>query len=336
MSNLIIKTNKKFSDLTTFRIGGLIKYYCEVKNKDEVRQAANFAKKNNLKIFVLGGGSDFLASDADFDGLVIKYVGNKFSFKDANVTAEAGMEWDQLVKETIKRNLQGIECLSGIPGTVGAAPIQNIGAYGQELKDTFLKLTAFDIYNDRFVVFDKNDCRFGYRESIFKKKSHWQKFIITDITLKLSKDNKPKTVYESLEKLVDKNLTLKSVRKAVLTLRREKLEDPKNVGNAGSFFKNPVISGKIKERLEKKYPDLKFFPYKSKFKISAAWLIEKAGWKGKQYKGAGVSSKHALILINRSGNAKARDINDLADKIIKDVNKKFGIKLEREVQLINF
>lgn len=336
MNKLRIYDNKKFSDLTTFRIGGPIKYYAEVKNKDEVCEAVAFAKENKLKIFILGGGSDFLASDADFDGLVVKYIGSGFKMAGDSITAEAGMEWDKLVEEIVNKNLQGVECLSGIPGTVGAAPIQNIGAYGQELKDTFVNLTAYDIDKGKFVIFDKNDCKFGYRESIFKEKSHWQKYIITDITLKLKSNAKPGVIYESLRATINENSSLAEIRAAVLKVRSEKLEDPKVIGNAGSFFKNPVIDSDKKEHLEKDYPDLKVFPFNGKFKISAAWLIEEAGWKGKSLGMAAISPKHSLILINPGNNANASDILKLSEAVISDVEDKFGVKLEREVQLINF
>jgi len=219
---------------------------------------------------------------------------------------------------------------------VGASPVQNIGAYGQEIADTFVSLTAYDIENEKSVTFNKEDCRFGYRESIFKEKSHWQKYIIVDVTLKFNKNAKLKINYESLKGYVKENPTLIDVRNAVLEVRKTKLEDPNKVGNAGSFFKNPTIDIEQKEKLQSKYSDIKIFPFENKFKVSAAWLIEKAGWKGKTHKGVGVSPKHALILINASGKAKAEDVLELSEMITTDIYKKFGIKLEREVQLINF
>jgi len=326
----------KFSDITSFKIGGKIKKYFEVKTKEELENAAKYAKENNLPIFVIGGGTDFLASDKEFNGAVIKYTGNNVSLNDEMVTAEGGLLWDKLVEYSVKNNLQGIECLSGIPGTVGASPIQNIGAYGQELADTFVELTAYDIDKQKFVKFNKADCKFGYRESIFKQKSHWQKYIITDITLKLNKNTRSTVNYESLKGQLKDKPTLMDVRNAVLEVRNEKLEDPEKVGNAGSFFKNPIINVSLKEKLEKEFPEIKIFPFGNKFKVSAAWLIETAGWKGKTYKDVGVSSKHALILVNKSGKANAHDLLKLSEMITSDVYKKFGVKLEREVQLINF
>ncbi len=333
--------NVSFRDLTTFRVGGKIKNYKEIKNKQELISAVTFAKENKLSIFVLGGGSDILVSDKDFNGLVIKYAGSGMSFVDnETVKVEAGESWDTFVEEVVELGLQGVECLSGIPGTVGASPIQNIGAYGQELKDSFENLTAYDIEKEKFIEFKKSDCEFGYRESSFKKKENWQKYVITDVTFKLNKDKGPEVKYDSLKNYIEehsiKDPTLKQVREAVLDIRSGKFENPKEVGNAGSFFKNPIVSKEKKIELEEKYPDIKSFPFGEKYKLFAGWLVENAGWKGKVHKTAAVSPKHALILINPSGNAKAEDVIELSNKIIQDVDDKFGVKLEREVQLINF
>ncbi len=326
-----------FKDLTTFRIGGKIKKYFEIKNKEEIQKAVEFAKENSLPIFVIGDGTDILVSDKNFDGVVIKYIGDKIQVTSDKITAEAGVNWDKVVEEAVGEGLQGIECLSGIPGTVGAAPIQNIGAYGQELSETFVSLEAYDIEKERFVTFSKGDCEFGYRESIFKKKDHWQKYIICGIKLKLSKKNISSVNYESLSKYISsKSPTISQIREAVLKVRSERLENPKKVGNAGSFFKNPIVTQQEKEKLEIKFPGITIFPFGEKFKISAGWLIENAGWKGKEFGNAAVSSKHALILINKTGKATAKEVYDLSQEIIDDVYKKFGIKLEREVQLINF
>lgn len=308
-----------FKQLTTFRIGGKIKYYRKVSNDSEIISAIKFARENNLQIFIIGEGSDILVSDNDFNGLVIKYIGKKIKLDNHLIIAEAGEVWDDLVKYAVKNNLQGIECLSGIPGTVGAAPIQNIGAYGQELKDIFVSLKAYDVDNEKFVEFSNDDCKFKYRESIFKTREYWQKFLITEVKFKLNK-------YE------DKELDLQDIRNEILRVRSEKFENPKIVGNAGSFFKNPTVNDETLKLLLERFSDLKHFG----LKLSAGWLIEKVGWKGKNYKSAGVSKAHALILVNPEGRAKAQDVLELSEKIIEDVHGKFGIELEREVQLINF
>jgi len=314
-----IINNKSFKDLTTFHIGGKIRHLAEIENKDEIAEVVRFAKDNNLKIFIIGGGSDFLVSDKEFEGLVIKFIGSKCNVDGNLVTGEAGMDWDDLVEVTVANNLQGMECLSGIPGTVGASPIQNIGAYGQEMSDTFYKLEAYDIKDEKFVTFNKSECEFGYRESIFKKKEHWQRYIIVNVTFKLNSDKRKIVIYESLKNIVNEGSTLEEIRNAVLSTRREKLENPADF-----------------DELLRSYPEAKIFPFKDKFKVFAGWLIENAGMKGKELGGAAVSPKHALILINKTGSATASEVYDLSELIIFKVNEKFGIKLEREVQLINF
>jgi len=328
--------DKSFKDLTTFRIGGNIKYYVEVKDEDEIFEVLDFAESKNLPIFIIGGGSDFLAGEKVFEGLVIKYTGSDYSISDDIITGGGGMVWDDLVKIAVENEFAGIECLSGIPGTVGASPIQNIGAYGQEMKDTFLKLEAIDIEERKRVKFSLNDCKFGYRESIFKDKKYWQKYLILSVSFKLKKGGNPGVTYESLKGAIGENPTLLEVREAVLKVRAQKLEDPKEFGNAGSFFKNPIVDAAKKKDLESHFPDVKIFPSGNLYKVSAAWLIDKTGLKGKEVGGAVVSTKHALILINKSGSATADDVFSLSDMVINEVFNKFGVRLEREVQLINF
>jgi UDP-N-acetylmuramoylalanine--D-glutamate ligase/UDP-N-acetylmuramate--L-alanine ligase/UDP-N-acetylenolpyruvoylglucosamine reductase len=327
-----IRENINLKELTTFRIGGPARYYAEVNNEDELLKVNKFANDNNLKIFILGGGSDILVSDKGFDGIVVKYVGNNLSQAGNTVTAEAGLLWDELVGYTVKNNLQGIECMSGIPGTVGASPVQNLGAYGQEIKDTLLSLRVFEFKSGKFLEFSNKDCQFDYRESFFKNPENWQKYLITSVSLKLSKNNHPKVGYESLSNyLRGKNIinpSLKEIREAVLNLRREKLENPKEFGNAGSFFKNPVVNKEI--------AGIPGYQFGNKYKLFAGWLIDKAGWKGQSYKNVAVSSKNSLILINKSGNANSSDVIELANKIKESVKEKFGVILEPEVQFIGF
>lgn len=314
---------RNFKSLTTLKVGGNIKFFREVSSKEDVVEAVDFAKGKKLPIFVIGGGSDIAVSDKDFDGLVIKYIGNKCKFDEETVTVESGMVWDDLVKLAIEKNLQGIECLSGIPGSVGAAPIQNIGAYGQELSDTFVSLTAYDIEKEKFIEFGKTDCHFGYRESVFKQKKYWQKFVITDITLKLKKYS-------------DNDLSLQTIRNEILRVREEKLVSHKEVPNAGSFFKNPIIDLSKKVELEEKYFDIKIYPFENRYKVFAGFLIEKSGWKGKSLGPVKVSDKHALVLTNPEGKGSFAHIKKLADAIIEDVYKMFKIKLDPEVQYIEF
>ncbi|MCX6705424.1 MAG: FAD-binding protein, partial [Candidatus Woesebacteria bacterium] len=196
--NINIQENVNLKELTTFKIGGPARFYAEVGNEEDVLEISKFAKENNLKIFILGGGSDVLINDKGFDGMVIRYIGDSISYIGGTITAGAGASWDDLVKSTVDHNLQGIECMSGIPGMVGASPVQNLGAYGQEIKDTLLSLRAFEFKSGKFLEFSNKDCQFDYRESFFKKPENYQKYLITSIPLKLSKNGSPKVEYESL------------------------------------------------------------------------------------------------------------------------------------------
>lgn len=337
-TTIVDMNNISFKDLTTFKTGGNIKYYFEVPSEKDLVEKITFAKKNNLPIFIIGGGSDILVSDKDFDGVVVKYTGKTITEKDGILMAEAGLEWDKVVEYAVNRDLQGIECLSAIPGTVGAAPIQNIGAYGQELKNTFVELVAYDIENEKFVTFLNKDCKFTYRDSIFKTDQYWQKFVIVRITLKLSPHEKPMVKYDSLKKYLTSSVdhTLEEVREAVIKVREEKLENWLNMPNAGSYFKNPIIGFNKKTEIEKIFPDVMIYPFEKYYKIPAGWLIEKTGWKGKSLGPVKVSDKHALILTNPKGKGKTEDILKLADAIKTDVQKMFGIVLETEVQIIDF
>lgn len=345
MAKFKLKTNVPLKSLTTFQVGGRARYLAEVENEDQLIEAVNFAKGKRLGIFILGGGSDILISDEGFDGLVIRYKDKSIEFNDKKryvlVTAGAGVIWDDLVASSVKKGLQGIECMSGIPGTVGASPIQNIGAYGQELKDVFVELSAFDLQKKQIISFDKKKCEFSYRESVFKKKKAKGCYLITKVTLRLKKSIKPTVTYESLRQYLDgkgiKNPNLAQVRNAVLDIRGQKLEDPGVLGNAGSFFKNPIIERKFLKRLKQNYPEIPYYPAgDAKVKLFAGWLVEHAGWKGKRFKNAMVSEKNAIVITNPEGRASAREVRKLAQSISRDVYKKFQVKLEPEVQFIGF
>ncbi len=340
-----IQENINIAELTTFRTGGEASYFARVKNKEELEKAVSFAKKKNLPIFVLGEGSNVLINDKKFKALVIRLENKRFVVKEKSggteILSGAGRNWDNLVGETVKSNLQGIECLSGIPGTVGAAPYQNIGAYGQELKDAFVELTAFDLKENCFVNLNKKRCNFGYRDSLFKNPKYKNRYIIFEVVLKLYKNKKPTVLYESLKQLMEerdlKNPSLAEIRRTVLELRSQRLIDPQKTGNAGSFFKNPIVKTSTLKRIQREYPNVPGFPAdKGKVKIFAGWLIEKAGWKGYKDKNVGVSKDNALVLVNLTGRAQAREISGLASKISDDVYKKFKVRLIPEVQFVNF
>lgn len=331
-----LQADVSLAPLTTFKIGGPAKYYTAIKTRKLLIETAVFAKENDLSIFVLGEGSDILIDDQGVNALVIQPINQTITHnqKDGLVTAGAGAHWDNLVQYAVKRNLQGIECLSGIPGSVGAAPVQNIGAYGQELSDSFAYLQAFDLKEKRFVTLSKEDCQFEYRESIFKKPQFKGRFIIWSITLKLNKDHPPTLTYQSLKEQFKGTPSLQLLRQIVLQTRLKKLDDPNLTPNAGSFFKNPIITKTALKKLLKMFPELPYLLFKNKVKLFSAWLIEQVGFKGKVFKNVAVSEKNALVLVNKN-NGTSKQLLELADLITKSVQKKFGVKLEPEVQYIS-
>ena len=311
----------KFKDLTTSKIGGSIRYFFNVNNLDGLVEKVLFAKRRKLPIFIIGEGSDILVSDRYFNSVVIRYTANKIEIDNSIVTAEAGVTWDKLVKFTVDGMLQGMECLSGIPGTVGASPIQNIGAYGQELLDTFVSLKAYDIENEKVVTFDKKKCEFGYRESIFKRQSHWQKYVILEVKFKLNKIE---------------GVDLLKTRKNILKLRNQKLEDPRVVPNAGSFFKNPIIDREKAEELKDKYSNLPVYETedKDRVKVSLAWIIDHiCEYKNVRKGNVGIYKNQALVIVNE-GDATAEEIIDFVNDIKKIVKEKTDIEIEMEVEQI--
>ncbi|MDH3269626.1 MAG: UDP-N-acetylmuramate dehydrogenase, partial [Ignavibacteria bacterium] len=278
----------------------------------------------------------------DFDGLIIKVSQSDINVLEENndsvlIEVGAGINWDDFVKFCVEKNYCGIENLTLIPGTVGAAPIQNIGAYGQELADTFYELNGFYTDTCQKKTFGKNECKLSYRSSIFKEKLK-NKFIITSVRFKLSKIQKPNTLYKTLNEYLSNkqntNPTIKDISRAVEEIRRQRLPDPEKIGNAGSFFKNPEMNFENVERLKAEYPNIKTFPSElNKVKISAGWLIEKSGWKGKRAGDVGTSPEHALVICNY-GNATGAEILEFAMRIKEEVANKFGITLEEEVNII--
>ncbi|MBI2062595.1 MAG: UDP-N-acetylmuramate dehydrogenase [Candidatus Yanofskybacteria bacterium] len=327
-----IKKNVILAPYTTFRIGGPARYFCEVGSVDDLKDALQFSKENNLPLFILGGGSNVLVSDKGFDGLVIKMEIKGLEFNGELLNAGAGENWDDVVGKAVAEDLGGIENLSFIPGTVGGAVYQNIGAYGVELKDVLKSLEAVDARSREIKTFSNSDCRFGYRDSVFKTKEKGN-FIILRVNLELSKNREPKIDYPDLVKIFGgKQPTILEVRNAVIRIRQNKLPYPHEAGNAGSFFKNPIVPISNYQLLISKYSDLKGRDLgNGSVKLSAAQFIEKCGWKGKAYGNIGVSEKHSLVLVNY-GNGTAEEIINLAEKIKKAVKTEFGVVLEPEVE----
>ncbi len=336
-----IEENFPLKDFNTFGIDVNAKYFCSINNDEELLTLFEdkfFLKSDKL---ILGGGSNILLTK-DFDGLIIKINMQNIEVINENentilIKASSGIVWETLIQYALKRNFGGIENLTSIPGSVGAAPIQNIGAYGQELKDTFYSLEGFDINSFQKRTFEKNDCRFAYRNSIFKEELK-NKFIITSVTLQLSKNPVVNTAYGSIkEELEKRNITKPTIQDAaevISKIRKSKLPDPVEIGNAGSFFKNPEISVDDYLKIKDEYNDVVSYPIDDeKVKVPAAWLIEKCGWKGKRFGNYGVHKYQALIIVNYGG-AKGSEIYALSQEIKESVFIKFGVLLQEEVNII--
>lgn len=335
-----IEENKSLKEYNTFHIDCKARYFVSISTIEELKEV--LANKKFENRFLLGGGSNMLLT-GDIDALVIhlNLKGITILSEDqqkVNIEVMAGENWHQFVMFCISNNYGGVENLSLIPGNVGTAPIQNIGAYGVELKDTFVKCNAVEIDTQRERVFTKTDCNFGYRNSVFKNDLKG-KYIITSVVFELTKTNhKKSTSYGAIQdKLAEKNIfdpTIKDISDAVISIRESKLPDPAKLGNSGSFFKNPVIDSETFREFRVKFPEAPFYEVSaSQFKIPAGWLIEQAGFKGKQFGDAGVHKNQALVLVNY-GNASGQEIWELAILIQKKIKEMFGIYIEPEVNVI--
>ena len=338
---MLLLKNHSIKNLNTFGVDVKAKLFTEAFSEEELLELICDKNIMQEKKLILGSGSNILFTK-DFDGLIIKDSISGINVVEENedfvlVEAGAGVIWNDLVNYCVEKNFGGVENLTLIPGTVGAAPIQNIGAYGQELADTFFSLNGVFIETGEWKSFNREQCDFSYRTSIFKKKLK-NEFIITSVKLKLSANPKPNTNYKILnDHLLQKGLAnpnIKDVSKAIAEIRRSKLPDPLKIGNAGSFFKNPVLSDETINKLKTEFPDLISFPSETgQAKVSAGWLIEKCGWKGKRVGDVGTSADHALIVCN-FGNATGAEILEFAMRIKEEVANKFGITLEEEVNIL--
>ncbi|WP_419488086.1 UDP-N-acetylmuramate dehydrogenase [Chryseobacterium bernardetii] len=337
-----MQENFSLKPYNTFGVDAQAKYFVEINSIEELRDALTFSKKNTLPLLFLGGGSNILLTK-DFDGLAIKLNLKNISEKDLNenevlVTAKAGENWHEFVMYCLSKNYGGLENLSLIPGNVGTSPMQNIGAYGTEIKDVFVCCQVLDLENFELTTFDLEKCRFGYRDSIFKQEGKGR-YIILDVTFKLTKkEHQIKTEYgaitSELQNLGITNPTIQDVSKAVINIRQSKLPDPKQIGNAGSFFKNPTIPLVQFEDLKQKFNNIQGYPNGDMVKVPAGWLIEQCGWKGKQIGNVASHKLQSLVIINATGKATGKEIFDFSTEIINSVQEKFGIELEREVNII--
>ena len=337
-----IQSDISLKPYNTFGIDVKAKYFARFSNLKELGEILNSEQAKQHEHLILGGGSNLLLTK-NFEGLVLKNemrgmevipAAGQDSFL---VKSFAGELWHNLVMFSIENNLAGIENMSLIPGSVGAAPMQNIGAYGAEVKDVFNSLEAYEIATGKIRVFTKEECQFGYRESVFKRALK-NKYIIVSVTFLLHKKAQLNTTYgainEELKKAGIITPTIRDVSNAVIAIRKSKLPDPAEIGNAGSFFKNPVVSKSVFEKLKNTYPDIPSYPSGEKnVKLAAGWLIEKAGWKGKTIANYGVHKNQALVLVNYGG-AMGSEIYNLSESILQSVKSMFDVELEREVNIL--
>lgn len=335
-----IQTNFSLKNYNTFGIEAKAKQFVAVHNTASLRTVL---EQNKLKEkFILGGGSNMLLTK-DIDSLVIHidFKGKKIIKEDDDfvwVESQAGENWHEFVLWTINQNFGGLENMSLIPGNVGTTPVQNIGAYGTEIKDTFDSCEAINIENQEMRTFSKAECQFGYRESVFKNELKDQ-YIITAVVFKLTKHNhKINTSYgDIVAELAKNNIespTLKDVSNAVIAIRQSKLPDPKELGNSGSFFKNPILLKSDFHKIQLNFPEMKYYEIsETEVKVPAGWLIEQAGFKGKRFGDAGIHKNQALVLVNY-GNATGQEILDVSKNIQETIFKTFGIRIEAEVNVI--
>jgi UDP-N-acetylmuramate dehydrogenase len=334
-----VQKNYSLKSYNTFGISAFAKYFTTFSSALELEELLTNGSSISKKM-ILGGGSNILFT-RDFDGLILKNEIGGIQLRNEDgefvyINAGAGVKWHELVMYCVDHNYGGIENLSLIPGNVGASPMQNIGAYGAEIKDVFYELEAFHLKERRVKIFSAADCEFGYRESVFKKK-YKNQFAILNVTLQLRKDPVFNISYGAIRQELEKmhsELNIKAISDAVILIRTSKLPDPHIIGNAGSFFKNPVIRKIQLNEIEKAEPEIPSFKInETNYKIPAAWLIEKCGWKGYRKGDAGCHAKQALVLVNY-GSASGSEIYNLSEEIKISVKEKFGIELEREVNIL--
>ncbi|MCJ8152231.1 UDP-N-acetylmuramate dehydrogenase [Chryseobacterium sp. SSA4.19] len=334
--------NFSLKPYNTFGIDAKAHYFTEVSSVEELLEALNTPATRTLPLLFLGGGSNILLTQ-DFEGLAIRLNlkgihEDLINDNEVLLTVKAGENWHEFVLFCLEKDYGGMENLSLIPGNVGTSPMQNIGAYGVEIKDTFVSCTVLNLENLQLETFNREQCRFGYRDSVFKQEGKG-KYVILEVSFTLTRKNHQlKTSYgaiqSELEKLNIMHPTIQDISKAVIKIRQSKLPDPKKTGNAGSFFKNPAIPLIQFEELQQKFKNIQGYPNGDFVKVPAGWLIEQCGWKGKQIGNVASHQLQSLVIINATGNATGKEIFDFSAMIIDSVMEKFGIELEREVNII--
>lgn len=338
---MIISSNISLKPYNTFGIEAFAKYFTSIDTIENIKEILQSTEYKNNERLILGGGSNMLLTK-NVDAIVVK--NNLKGITVVNETAEhvfvrcaGGEVWHEFVMWCINQNYGGLENLSLIPGCTGASPMQNIGAYGVEIKDTFYELEAMHAITGEEKTFSKSDCEFGYRESVFKHQFKNQ-FIITAVTFQLSKKPSFHIEYGAIKQELDamniSELNIKAISQAVINIRSSKLPNPKEIGNAGSFFKNPEVNSNVYERLKNEFQNLVAYPLDNgNYKLAAGWLIEQSGLKGYRVGDAGVHKLQALVLVNYGG-ASGNEIYDLSTHVLKTVHDKFGVELEREVNVV--
>ncbi len=337
-----MKTNVSLQPYNSFGFDAVAKYFVEINEVSDLQTLIKSGALQQHKTLILSGGNNILFQDEVFDGLVV-YINTKgieILREDENevvVRAQAGEDWPDFVRFCVGKGWHGVENLAHIPGKVGAAPVQNIGAYGMELKDSFLQCEAIDLTTGETRVFTKEECRFGYRDSVFKNELKGQ-YVITSVDFLLHKYAKMKLEYGNIKAYLEQNgiesPTLQQLHDAICAIRDAKLPDVKQIGSAGSFFKNPVIEREQFEALLKDYPNMPYYDEPDgRVKVPAGWLIEKAGWKGWRDEHVGVYEKQALVLVHHGGGI-GHDIVDLAQRIQQSVEENFGIRISPEVNFV--
>lgn len=340
---LPIKENILLAPFTTLGIGGAARFFAEAENEDGLIAAIQFAEVRGLPVFILGGGSNVLVSDEGFPGLVVRLAIKGIEWKE-EVTAGAGEDWDNFVRQCVERGLAGLECLSGIPGLVGGTPVQNVGAYGQEVSETITRVRAFDRQTKQIVELSNVECGFSYRTSIFNSTER-NRYVVLAVSFALKTNGQPGLRYPDVKNYFagrNDQPSLAEVRQAIIEIRSRKgmviVPDDPDCHSAGSFFKNPILSAEAFAKLEAAAGERppSFPAANGNVKVPAAWLIEHAGFQRGYAKGrAGISSKHTLAIINR-GNATAQEVLDLVAEIQAQVAEKFGVWLMPEPIFVGF
>lgn len=336
---MLILRNTSLKPYNTFGLEYVAGTIIHIRTEKEAKALFRGELQVKKPLLILGGGSNLLFTK-DFPGTIICPEFSRIKIEDHKgehiiISAGAGVKWDKLVEWCVNMGFSGIENLSGIPGNVGAVPVQNIGAYGIEAGDSITRIRTISISDGKLRIFSNDECNFRYRSSIFKT-SEKGRYLVTRVYFRLAINHNPNLSYGSLKDEVGKmgGPSLKNIRTAVLKIRRSKLPDPDVIGNAGSFFKNPVVSKNTAVKLLKAFPGIPIYEDPSgNNKLAAGWLAEQCGWKGKRFGDAGVHEKQALVLVNR-GKATGKEIFELSEEIKKSIMKKFGIELEREVEVI--